>query len=147
MTKAKTRTPVPASKTDRSTRLLGLITPVLPLVATGLASTAVTLLLVTSFGGNVRPLPNLAVFDVDAAMAQFVTLPEIAALASESDEFAAAVRSFHGKLDVELERFAASQSVVLLSANTVIAGRLPDVTTDLLNRALRGIGPLRGSKD
>lgn len=147
MTKAKTRTPESAANTTHPSRLLGLITPVLPLVATGLASTAVTLLLVTTFGGSARPLPNLAVFDVDAAMAQFVTLPEIAALASESDEFAAAVRGFHGKLDIELERFAASQGVVLLSANSVIAGRLPDATTDLLNRALRGIDPSGGSKD
>lgn len=147
MTKAKTRTPESAANTTHPSRLLGLITPVLPLVATGLASTAVTLLLVTTFGGSARPLPNLAVFDVDAAMAQFATLPEIAALASESDEFAAAVRGFHGKLDIELKRFAASQGVVLLSANSVIAGHLPDVTTDLLNRALRGIGPLGERKD
>lgn len=147
MTKAKTRTPESAANTTHPSRPLGLITPVLPLAATGLASTAVTLLLVTTFGSTARPLPNLAVFDVDAAMAQFVILPEIAALASESEEFAAAVRGFHAKLDNELERFAASQGVVLLSANSVIAGRLPDVTTDLLNRALRGIGPLGGSKN
>lgn len=131
---ARAKSNVPSN--TNAAQLLNHFGTILPLLATGLITCAATLFLVSALGGASTNQPPFAVFDVDAAMARFVALPEVASLASDDQRFSATVRDFHTALQTEMARFAEGQNVALLSANAVLAGQAPDVTAALVERVL-----------
>lgn len=142
MRKAKASGAVPHTPISAKTPLFSAVAPLLPLLATGLVTAAATLFLVSALMPATSARPTLVVFDVDAAMAQFVALPDIAALASDEAQFATAVRTFHTRLDAEMTRFAKDQNALLISSNILLAGEAPDVTSTLLERVLRAAPPI-----
>lgn len=125
----------------------GILRGLLPLVATGVLSCAATLYLVTAVTPAAPPPvgPQIALFDVDAAMARFIARPDIAALAPDDPAFADAVRGFHTGLMAGFASYAARENRLLLSASTVLGGSAPDATAALVDAALANLPTVQAS--
>lgn len=137
MTKKKSAWAAPAPSIPAT--LMSASSTALPLMATGLLTSAVTLFLVSSFLSPLASSSPIAVFDVDMAMAQFVALPEIENLGSDQEGFTQAVKDFHAALDAEMQAYAKASGQLLLSDAAVLAGSAPNVTATLFDRAVHAL--------